>query len=61
MSDRLKTAPDVRFRPVGTGLAATFRCNACGIFRQVPGRKLVQMRGLIRKQYVCKKCLQSVV
>lgn len=35
----------------------SFKCNACGLFRSMLGRKMVAMRGLIRKQYVCRECV----
>lgn len=56
MTDRIRTASDVKFKPCGIGMSSTFRCNACNGFRSMYGRKLVQMRGLIRKQYVCAAC-----
>lgn len=54
MTDRIRTAPDVRFRPVGVGVSYTFCCARCNLFRQQIGRKLQMVRGT--KQYVCAGC-----
>ncbi len=37
-------------------MSNSFKCNACGLFKSLHGRRQVQMRGLIRKQYVCRDC-----
>lgn len=58
MSDRLKTAPDVPFKPAGAGMSGTFRCTACGIFKSMYGRRTKRMPGYIRPQYVCRECLK---
>ena len=39
MSDRIRTAPDVSFRPAGVGMAATFMCLGCGGLRLIRGSK----------------------
>jgi predicted SprT family Zn-dependent metalloprotease len=54
MSDRIRTAPDVAFRPVGMGAAISFRCAACAQPKPTLGRRLKRVLGL--RQYVCKGC-----
>ena len=54
MTDRIRTASDVKFKPAGTGMAGTFRCGACAKFRMIHGRRLKRVMGL--RQYVCAAC-----
>jgi len=54
MSDRIRSAPDVAFKPAGTGMAGTFLCGACANFRSIYGRRLKRVMGL--RQYVCAAC-----
>ncbi len=54
MSDRIRTAPDVPYRPAGVGLTLTFRCADCAVPKPVLGRKLKRVRGL--RQWVCAGC-----
>lgn len=59
MSDRIRSAPDVAFKPAGTGMAGTFKCAECGIFKSMYGRRTKRMRGYIRPQYVCAGCAKG--
>ena len=54
MSDRIRTAPDVSFRPVGMGTSTTFMCARCAKPRLSQGRKLQRVQGL--RTWVCKGC-----
>lgn len=54
MSDRIRTAPDVKFKPAGIGTGATFMCALCCKPRVTLGRKLQRVNGL--RTYVCRGC-----
>ncbi len=38
------------------GMAMTFRCGKCELFKFVNGRKLAKVKGL--RQFVCRECAQ---
>jgi hypothetical protein len=40
MSDHIRSAPDVRFLPVGTGMHIGFMCALCGKHSQMAGNGL---------------------
>lgn len=54
MSDRIRTSPDVPFKPAGIGCAPTFRRACCHKPKLIAGRKLQRVCGL--RTYVCKEC-----
>ncbi len=54
--DHRGNARDVRFAPVGVGMASTFRCARCAGFRSITGRKLEKVQGV--RQYVCASCAE---
>jgi hypothetical protein len=56
MSDRIKSVPDVPWRPVGAGMAPTFRCPRCNLPKGTPGRRKQRVRGLL--DYVCRECVR---
>lgn len=39
MTDRIRTAPDVRFRSAGVGMVITFRCMGCHQIRSTAGSR----------------------
>lgn len=53
-SDQARRLPDVKFKPVGSGLSQTFLCAACVKYRLIPGRRLKRVNGL--KTWVCREC-----
>ena len=55
MTDRIRTAPDTVWRPVGTGLSSTFRCAKCSGFRQVAGRQRLLVAGVLH--FCCAPCV----
>lgn len=54
MSDRIRSTPDVPWKPRGVGHALTFRCDKCGQSHGTDGRKKV--RGLF---WWCKQCVEA--
>lgn len=50
MTDKIRTAPDVRWRTVGTGMCPTWRCMGCDKFRVSTGSRGV---GVKRRCAVC--------
>lgn len=53
MSDRIRSLPDVPWKPRGEGHAYTFLCDRCGKSRGTAGRK---RRGLF---WWCKSCVEG--
>jgi hypothetical protein len=58
MSDHIRSAPDVRFLPVGTGMHIGFMCALCGKHSQMAGNGLRMVRGL--RTRVCAGCKARV-
>lgn len=58
-SDNTIPRPDAPFLPAGPGLADSFACSQCDVFKPLAGRKFQvvrkgRMRGL--RAWVCSEC-----
>jgi hypothetical protein len=56
MSEQYRSAPDVRYLPVGMGHHIAFLCPRCNTKRSALGRKRLMYRGI--KDLICAACLQ---
>jgi hypothetical protein len=56
MTDKIRTAPDTKFRPAGAGLFVGFLCARCGQNKSSNGRKLQMVKGL--RTWVCAGCVK---
>jgi hypothetical protein len=54
MSDRIRSAPDVRFTHPGVGVTPLFICARCGVKKSGYGSRLQLVQGV--KQKVCAGC-----
>lgn len=54
MSDKIRTAPDVPYKPSGAGLPVRRHCMSCGQWRGVIGSAGVGLR------WRCASCLQQL-